>query len=69
MIGEDEERGDELRAIEFDRIRGGKPFDIDVPWFGELLDGDRPAQVCDDTAGSLIRRPALQRPVFKLSRS
>lgn len=37
VIGEDEERGGELRAIEFDRIRGGKPFDADVPWFGELL--------------------------------
>ena len=39
VIGEDEERGDELRAIEFDRIAGGKPFDIDVAWFGELLAG------------------------------
>ena len=37
VIGEDEERGDELRAIEFDRIRGGRPFDMDVPWFNELL--------------------------------
>ncbi len=37
VIGEDEERGDELRAIEFDRIKGGKPFSIDTPWFGELL--------------------------------
>lgn len=37
VIGEDEERGGELRAIEFDRIRGGKPFDADVPWFVELL--------------------------------
>ncbi|MCC9601850.1 pyrophosphate--fructose-6-phosphate 1-phosphotransferase [Stieleria sp. JC731] len=38
VIGQDEERGDELRAIEFERIKGGKPFDIDTPWFGELLD-------------------------------
>jgi pyrophosphate--fructose-6-phosphate 1-phosphotransferase len=37
VVGEDEEQGDELRAIEFERIRGGKPFDIHVPWFGELL--------------------------------
>ncbi|MEM9645252.1 MAG: pyrophosphate--fructose-6-phosphate 1-phosphotransferase [Planctomycetota bacterium] len=37
VIGQDEERGDELRAIEFERIKGGKPFDIDTPWFGELL--------------------------------
>ena len=37
VVGEDEDRGGELRVIEFDRIRGGKPFDIDVPWFGELL--------------------------------
>ena len=37
MIGEDEDKNDELRAIEFDRIAGGKPFDIDVDWFGGLL--------------------------------
>ena len=39
VIGHDEERGDELRAIEFDRIKGGKPFDIDQDWFTELLAG------------------------------
>lgn len=39
VIGEDEEQGDQLRAIEFERIRGGKPFDIEAPWFGELLAG------------------------------
>jgi pyrophosphate--fructose-6-phosphate 1-phosphotransferase len=39
VIGHDEERGDELRAIEFSRIKGGKPFDITTPWFGELLTG------------------------------
>jgi diphosphate-dependent phosphofructokinase len=38
LIGHDEERGDELRAIEFDRIKGGKPFDLDAPWFSALLD-------------------------------
>lgn len=37
VIGEDEDKGGELRACEFPRIAGGKPFDIDVPWFGELL--------------------------------
>jgi pyrophosphate--fructose-6-phosphate 1-phosphotransferase len=37
VIGEDDDRGNELRAIEFPRIAGGKPFDIDVPWFNELL--------------------------------
>jgi pyrophosphate--fructose-6-phosphate 1-phosphotransferase len=39
VIGHDEDNGDRLRAIEFTRIAGGKPFDIDVPWFGELLAG------------------------------
>jgi pyrophosphate--fructose-6-phosphate 1-phosphotransferase len=38
LIGHDEERGDELRAIEFDRIKGGKPFDISAPWFSALLE-------------------------------
>ena len=38
VIGHDEERGDELRAIEFERIKGGKPFDISLDWFGAMLD-------------------------------
>ena len=37
VVGEDEERGDELRVIEFERIAGGKPFDTSVPWFTDLL--------------------------------
>jgi pyrophosphate--fructose-6-phosphate 1-phosphotransferase len=37
VIGEDEERGGELRAIELPRIKGGKAFDVGVPWFGEML--------------------------------
>ncbi len=37
VIGHDEERGDELRPIEFPRIRGGKAFDAATPWFTELL--------------------------------
>ena len=37
VIGHDEERGDELRAIEFERIAGGKAFDVEVGWFTELL--------------------------------
>jgi pyrophosphate--fructose-6-phosphate 1-phosphotransferase len=37
VVGQDEERGDELRAIEFERIRGGKAFDVSVPWFTDLL--------------------------------
>jgi pyrophosphate--fructose-6-phosphate 1-phosphotransferase len=39
VIGQDEDRGDELRAIEFSRIKGGKPFDITQDWFGDLLAG------------------------------
>lgn len=37
VIGQDEDRGDTLRAIEFARIKGGKPFDIDQEWFRDLL--------------------------------
>src|SRR3954452_2137142 len=37
VVGQDEERGDELRAIEFARIGGGKAFDASVPWFTALL--------------------------------
>ena len=37
VVGEDQDRGGELRAIEFARIAGGKKFDVTVPWFTELL--------------------------------
>ncbi|MBB5791483.1 pyrophosphate--fructose-6-phosphate 1-phosphotransferase [Jiangella mangrovi] len=37
LIGHDEERGGRLRAIEFDRIKGGKEFDPSTPWFADLL--------------------------------
>ena len=37
VVGEDEDRGNELRAIEFERIKGGKPFNTDTPWFVDLL--------------------------------
>lgn len=38
VIGHDEDRGGILRAIEFERIKGGKPFDIDEEWFEDLLE-------------------------------
>jgi len=37
VVGQDEDKGGELRACEFPRIKGGKPFDIDAPWFDALL--------------------------------
>jgi len=37
VVGHDEDKGGVLRAIEFTRIKGGKPFDTDLPWFKELL--------------------------------
>ena len=37
VIGHDEDQGGVLRAIEFPRVKGGKPFDVGTPWFGELL--------------------------------
>jgi pyrophosphate--fructose-6-phosphate 1-phosphotransferase len=51
VIGHDEERGDELRAIEFERIKGGKPFDVSLEWFGALLEGigQAPARAADPT--------------------
>lgn len=39
VIGHDEDKGNVLRAIEFPRVKGGKPFNIDTPWFGQLLAG------------------------------
>ncbi len=37
VIGHDEDRNNILRAIEFPRIKGGKPFDIETPWFTAML--------------------------------
>jgi len=37
VIGHDEDHQGILRAIEFPRIKGGKPFDIDTPWFTDML--------------------------------
>ncbi|MFP5334699.1 MAG: pyrophosphate--fructose-6-phosphate 1-phosphotransferase [Actinomycetes bacterium] len=38
VIGHDEGHGGRLRAVEFERIAGGKAFDVATPWFTELLD-------------------------------
>ena len=37
VVGEDQEAGDALRAVEFDRIKGGKAFDTSVGWLQGLL--------------------------------
>ena len=37
VVGHDEARGDELRAIEFPRIKGGKHFDTASPWYRDML--------------------------------
>ena len=37
VIGHDDDQGFILRAIEFPRIKGGKPFDIDTSWFSQTL--------------------------------
>ncbi len=37
VAGLDETAGNAMSCIAFPRIKGGKPFDIDEPWFGELL--------------------------------
>ncbi len=37
VVGHDEDMEDELRAIEFPRIKGGKHFDLHTPWFVEML--------------------------------
>lgn len=37
VVGHDEEQGNRLRAIEFDRIKGGKKFNTKIPWFVSLM--------------------------------
>ena len=36
-MGEDEDQGDVIRAIEFSRIKGHKPFNVEQPWFQQML--------------------------------
>jgi pyrophosphate--fructose-6-phosphate 1-phosphotransferase len=37
-MGQDEDKeGTPIRAIEFERIKGGKPFDVSQPWFQQML--------------------------------
>lgn len=38
VVGHDEERDGRLRAIEFDRIAGGKAFDTGAHWYTSLLE-------------------------------
>ena len=46
VIGHDEEADDVLGVIAFDRIKGGKPFDISQQWYLDLLaDIGQPAPV------------------------
>ena len=37
VAGMDEDAGGEMSCIAFPRIKGGKPFDVDLPWFGDML--------------------------------
>jgi len=37
VVGHDEENGDQLRAIGFERIKGGKRFDLSTPTYVDLL--------------------------------
>ena len=37
LVGHDEERGGQLRAVEFPRVKGGKAFDASVDWFQSML--------------------------------
>ena len=37
VIGHDEEQSGRLRAIEFPRIAGHKPFDVSTPWYTSML--------------------------------
>lgn len=37
LVGEDENQNNEIRACEFDRVAGAKPFDTNQSWFDSLL--------------------------------
>jgi len=37
LVGEDEDQGNVIRACEFERVAGAKPFDTEQSWFTDLL--------------------------------
>jgi pyrophosphate--fructose-6-phosphate 1-phosphotransferase len=37
VIGMDDDKNCELSLIDFERVKGGKPFDYTVSWFNKLL--------------------------------
>ena len=44
-VGQDEDQQDVLRVIEFERIKGGKHFDLKTPWFVTMM-GDIGQELC-----------------------
>jgi diphosphate-dependent phosphofructokinase len=37
LVGLDDDQNNQLRLIEFERIKGGKPFDISLDWYQSML--------------------------------
>lgn len=37
LVGQDEDQGNVIRACEFNRVAGAKPFDTNQSWFNDLL--------------------------------
>jgi pyrophosphate--fructose-6-phosphate 1-phosphotransferase len=37
LVGQDEDQANVIRACEFDRVAGAKPFNTEQAWFSELL--------------------------------
>jgi pyrophosphate--fructose-6-phosphate 1-phosphotransferase len=37
LVGLDDDQNNHLRLIEFERIKGGKPFDISLDWYQSML--------------------------------
>ena len=37
LVGLDDDQNNHLRLIEFERIKGGKPFDISIDWYQSML--------------------------------
>ena len=37
VIGMDEDNNNQMKCINFERIKGGKSFDIEIDWFQSLL--------------------------------
>ena len=64
VCAKDEDAGDVMRCIEFPRIKGGKPFNVELDWFKQMMieiGQATPVELASWPAESLAPSRALRR--------